>query len=260
MKVAAWNVNSIRSRLEHASRWIFNNNPDILLLQEIKCKNENFPREAPAFDSYNIETHGNGGRAGVAILSKYPLEDIKTTFPGDPDIGQARFLEAICNTEVGLVRIISLYAPNGGEVGSDKFEYKLQYFDALTVYISELQRFDEHLIIGGDINIAASELDVYNHKALENSTCYTLEERKKLWALQNQGLTDSFRLLHPRASEFSWWDYRAGSWQHNKGMRIDYIYCSNHSANLIKNAYIDSTERSYEKASDHAPVIAEFKL
>jgi exodeoxyribonuclease-3 len=256
--VAVWNVNSIKARLSNFIEWAERTQPDFILLQELKCEEEKFPFEALESLNYNYAISGQKTYNGVAILSKFPLEEISKNFPDDPDPTHARFIEACAHTEIGYVRIISLYVPNGGEVGSDKFEYKLKFFDQFEKYVKSKICVDELLIIGGDYNVAPEEIDVYDAKYLQNSTCFTLPERKKMRSLLNTGFEDAYRLLHPNKVEFTWWDYRGNSFTHNKGMRIDHILLSPRAADSLSRCYIDSDVRGKDSASDHAPIIAEF--
>jgi exodeoxyribonuclease-3 len=259
IKVAIWNVNSIKSRLQNFIQWAEKTQPDFILLQELKCEEHKFPFEALESFNYNFALSCQKTYNGVAILSKYPLEEFSSSFPEDPDPTHARFVEACANTEIGYVRIISLYVPNGGEVGSDKFKYKLAFYDKFEKYIESKKSTDELLIIGGDYNVAPEEIDVYNVQSLKDSTCFTITERRKLRSLMNLGFEDAYRLLHPNASEFTWWDYRGGSFNHNKGMRIDHILLSTEATDCLDKCYIDAEERARDNASDHAPIIAEFK-
>lgn len=259
LKVTTWNINSVRTREAAVLEWLEQHSPDILLLQEIKCEQHQFPASLLEHISYNTTIHGEKSYNGVAVLSKYPIDELKTSFPLNPCETQSRFLEVTANTDIGFCRFISLYVPNGGEVQSDKFKMKLEFLEALTEYLKTIMHPDEHLIIGGDINIALEDIDVYNPKALEGSTCFTLEERRIFRKLLNStGLIDIYRLLNPEKVEFSWWDYRQNAAGYNKGMRIDNILVSPSAADLCINAAIDKEERQKLKASDHAPVYAEF--
>jgi exodeoxyribonuclease-3 len=180
LKIATWNVNSIRSRLEHVSDFLSNQNPDILLLQETKCTDDQFPHDQFSPMPYNISIHGQKSYNGVAIFSKYPIDEVKNNFDGNPIPDQARFLEITCDTPVGYSRIISVYVPNGGEVGSDKFAIKLDFLDGLKAYLDSIQSEDENLIIGGDFNVAPFDIDVYDPEVLKNTTCCTEVEKERM--------------------------------------------------------------------------------
>ncbi len=260
LKVATWNVNSIRSRTEHLQFFLLDVAPDIMLLQETKCENYQFPYAAFTNFPYNIEIHGQKSYNGVAIFSKFPIDEVKTDFPGNPCSDEARFIEISCQTPVGYSRIICLYVPNGGEEASDKFIKKLHFYDAIIDYLEKLKSIDENLIIGGDFNVAPFDIDVYSPSDLQNSTCFTLDERKKMRALLNVGYEDLYRLKNHQIKEFSWWDYRAGAFQKNIGLRIDMILGNKNAAIKLSDCYIGKTFREREKPSDHAPVVAVFEI
>ncbi len=258
IKVAVWNVNSINSRLDSLLQFVSIHQPDFLLLQELKCDDSKFPYEALESLNYNFAISGQKTYNGVAILSKYKLEEISTEFPGNPDPLQARFVEAAAFTEIGYIRLISVYVPNGGEVDSSKFEYKLKFLDKFQSYLSTKSSIDELLIVGGDYNVAPEDIDVYDPKHLQDSTCFTMVERRAMRSLLNLGFEDAYRLLHPNSSEFTWWDYRANSFNNNRGMRIDHILLSPKAADCLEKCYIEQDHRAQEKSSDHAPILAEF--
>lgn len=260
LKVATWNVNSIRSRIEHLQSFLKEVNPDIMLLQETKCENHQFPHAAFSDLPYNIELHGQKSYNGVAIFSKFSIDDVITTFPENPCPDEARFIEISLKTDIGYCRVISIYVPNGGDVGSDKFTKKLAFFDSITKYLESYQNNDENIIIGGDFNVAPFDIDVHSPADLQNSTCFTLEERRKMRSLLNTGYEDLYRLKSPTTKEFSWWDYRAGGLQRNLGMRIDMILGNKNAASKLSDCYIVKSFREKEKSSDHAPVVAAFKI
>lgn len=255
-KIVTWNVNSIKVRLAHLIEFIKEHDPDIICLQELKCTNENFPSEELSSLPYNLYIHGQKTYNGVAILSKIPAEDIKTEFPGNPLPEHSRFIEGGFNTPIGYARVISLYAPNGGEVGSDKFAAKLKFYDAFTDYIESIKSFDEKIFIGSDYNIAPFDIDVYSPEKLANTTCVTYEEKQKFRRILNSDFVDNFRIKHPEKKEFSWWDYRGGSFEQNKGMRIDTIVSTSNAVEHLDDCIIDYKTREKHKPSDHAPVIA----
>jgi exodeoxyribonuclease-3 len=255
MKIATWNINSINMRLDHLRDFVNITKPDIVLLQELKCETDKFPYDQLSDLPYNFYIHGQKSYNGVAILSKFKADDVIYDFPSNPCSEQSRFIEVSLQTAVGFFNIISLYAPNGGEVNSDKFEMKLKFYDALTNYLDARKSFDENLIIGGDFNIAPFDIDVYSPKLLKDSTCFTPLEKTKMRTLLNSGFDDIYRILHPTKQEFSWWDYRAGAFEQNKGMRIDTILSSHKATGHFQNSYIEYSMRSKLKPSDHVPVI-----
>lgn len=256
LKIATWNVNSIRMRLQHLRGFLIEHTPDIVLLQELKCITEQFPYNDLSDLPYNFYVHGQKAFNGVAILSKFRADEVHLDFLNNPSPEQSRFIEITTQTPIGYSRIISLYVPNGGNVGSDPFVLKLKFFDALTDYLKSQKSFDEKLIIGGDFNVAPFDIDVYSPSDLNNATCFTGNEKQKLRSIFNLGFDDLFRVLNPTTQEFSWWDYRAGAFEHNKGMRLDFILTSSNATSLFKSCTIDYDMRSKNKPSDHAPVIA----
>ncbi len=258
LKIATWNVNSIRSRLEHVSDFLSSQIPDILLLQETKCTDDQFPHDQFSSMPYNVSLHGQKSYNGVAIFSKYPIDEVKTNFDGNPIPDQARFLEITCNTPVGYSRIISVYVPNGGEVGSDKFAIKLDFLDGLKAYLDSIQSKDENLIIGGDFNVAPFDIDLYDPEVLKNTTCCTEVEKEKMLALLGDNFADLYRIANPDLQEFSWWDYRSAGFARNHGLRIDFLLANENAARKLKECYIDKSYRSLEKPSDHVPVVAVF--
>jgi exodeoxyribonuclease-3 len=256
LKIATWNVNSIKMRANHLIDFITKHNPDVICLQELKCETDKFPHELLSHLPYNFYINGQKTYNGVAILSKFPADEIKIEFPGNPASDQARFIEISFNSFMGFTRVISLYVPNGGEVGSDKFQMKLEFYDAFTNYIESLVSFDEKLFIASDFNIAPFDIDVYNPVALKDTTCFTNAEKAKMRRILNSGFVDNFRIKYPATQEFSWWDYRAGAFEQNKGMRIDGIISSANALPFLQDCLIDYQARTCDKPSDHAPVIS----
>lgn len=255
MKIVSWNVNSIKARLENVLKWIEANNPDILMLQELKCEESAFPYDAFSHLSYNYAIVGQKTYNGVAILSKYPIDEIKTSLPNSPCPEHARFVEIGFNGPIGYIRAINVYVPNGGEVGSDKFEIKLKFLPALRDYLKSIQTYEENIIIGGDFNVAPFDIDVYDPKHLENSTCFTLAERKLMHEILNDHWHDLYRIANPSSNEYSWWDYRAGGFQRNHGMRIDFLLGNAKVVDHMSSSSIDKQARGEDKASDHTPVV-----
>ena len=256
MKIVTWNVNSVKMRFQHLRDFLTETNPDIVLLQEIKCETDKFPYEELADLLYNYYVHGQKSYNGVAILSKFRADEVIKNFANNPCPGESRFLEISAQTDKGFYRFISLYAPNGSQVGSISFEMKLKFYSAFTDYLLFKKSFDEKLIVGGDFNIAPFDIDVYSPKDLENTTCFTLTERKQLRVILNSGFEDLYRIMHPNKQEFSWWDYRSKGFHHNRGMRIDLLLGSSNVVGSLKDCYIDHSFSEKNKPSDHAPVVA----
>lgn len=265
IKIASFNVNSVKARLPRLLEWLKNSNPDVVLLQELKCVEKEFPFEALFDAGYNAAVSGQKTYNGVAILSKFKIEDVVKALPelGCEIDEQARYIEGVISVGGKAIRIASIYVPNGGGdlmpnealENSKKFLYKLDFFSRLRAHLSNLLTFDEIQIFGGDYNCAAEEIDVFDPKSLRGTICFHDLERQKFRSLLNLGLIDSYRSTNPQSQAFSWWDYRGGSWQHNKGMRIDYLLTSPQAADKIISATIeDNGVRDQEKPSDHCPV------
>ncbi len=265
IKIASFNVNSVKARLPRLLEWLKNSNPDVVLLQELKCVESEFPVEALYDAGYNVAVSGQKSYNGVAILSKFKIEDVVKALPtlnGEVD-EQARYIEGVISVGAKAIRVASIYVPNGGGdlmpnetlETSQKFTYKLKFFERLKSHFSKLAEFNEMQIFGGDYNVAVEEIDVFDAKSLRNAVCFHDLERQKFRSILNLGIVDSYRAANPQSQSFSWWDYRGGSWQHNKGMRIDYLLTSPQAAEeIVATAIEDRGVRDQEKASDHCPV------
>lgn len=274
LKIASWNVNSILARMQNLLDWLAISKPDVVLLQEIRCTNGDFPKEYLENLGYNIAINGEKGRNGVAILSKYPLEEtVATALPNCPlrpeqETPEARYLEVIISADVCPLRIASLYAPNGGDSSldendkiavrdSEKFHYKMAYFGALYQHLANLIQLDECYLLGGDFNICPELLDMYSTK-LDGEVCCNLLERQQFRALQNLGYTDVFRALNPHMQEFTWWSYRHNAWEKNQGFRIDHFLASPMTMDRMVNCTVEAKiTRSEKKPSDHAPIVCQ---
>ena len=258
LMIICWNVNSISSRLNHLIKLVKEHSPKIILLQELKCTQEKFPYDILEDLGYNIKIFGQKTYNGVAILSKFPLEDTIIGLEGMGNEQEARYIESTITINKICYKIISAYIPNGSELGSEKFKYKMDFFIKLKKRLLKLMNYDENLIIGADFNVAPEEIDVFNPSHSNGKLLFSTEERKSFRQLLNIGLIDTYREFNRDTQKFSWWDYRAGSWQHNKGMRIDHILVSPRVADKIINTGILAETRGWEKPSDHAPVYIEF--
>jgi exodeoxyribonuclease-3 len=251
VKIAAWNVNSIRARLPVALDWLEQARPEVVLLQETKVTPEQFPGEPFEERGYNVVARGEtGGRNGVAILAKRPIEDVRERLPGDDGDDEARYLEAV----VDRVRVASVYVPNGTAVGSARFAYKLAFFDRLRAHLQDLLEFEEPLVIGGDYNAAPFPIDVFDPQALDGTICYHPAERAKFRALLHLGLYDAFRIMEPRTVAYSWWHYQGRSYRANQGLRIDHLLLSPQATDRLETCAIDPAPRAANAPSDHAPV------
>lgn len=254
--IASWNVNSIKARIEHLLYYLESENaPDILLLQELKCEEKSFPFQLIEDKGYNIAVCGQKTYNGVAILSKFPIDDVIKILPGDNEDKQARYIEALIYIQKQVLRVASIYVPNGQSIGSDKYIYKMSFLDRLKKHAEKLFKLNEITILGGDYNIAPDiNIDVYDKKNLDGQICCHIEERKKLRSILNIGFTDMYRALNNNQQQFSWWDYRGGSWQQNKGMRIDHLLASPKACDIISKCDVETSLRGKNKPSDHAPV------
>jgi exodeoxyribonuclease III len=248
MKIITWNVNSVRARLPQVELFLKEQQPDVLLLQELKCEDHGFPTSLLDY-GYNCALFGQKTYNGVAILSKHPIEDIQKGIPNFEDPA-SRYIEAF----TGGVRVASVYVPNGQEVGSTAYDYKLDFLSALQVHAKNLLTFDERLIIGGDFNIAPSDEDVHDPIAWQNQTLCTELERGAWRKITYLGLTDAVKQSTAGSMPYTWWDYRKGSFAKDDGLRIDHLLLSPHAADSLKTTKVHKNMRGLEKASDHAPV------
>ena len=252
MKIASWNVNSLKVRLPHLEEWCREAQPDVLALQETKTEDDKFPRDAIETLGYHVAYSGQKTYNGVAILSKEPLENVVAGIPNFDD-AHRRVLAAT----VGGVRIVDLYVVNGQSVGSEKYEWKLKWLAAVTGYLrAELQCYGKVIVLG-DFNIAPDDRDVHDPEAWRGQVLCSEPERAALRGILDLGFTDSFRALVEDAGHFSWWDYRQGAFRRNMGLRIDLILASEALRGQMTAASIDRTPRTWERPSDHAPVLLE---
>ena len=252
MIISSWNVNSVRIRTPNIEKYLNKINPDILMLQEIKCEDDKFPYEFFQKKKYHCYVFGQKSYNGVAILSKKKIDKIDKNFK-DPN-GQSRFISADLKINKKLIKLICIYLPNGNPINTDKYPYKLKWLKNFINFIKkEIDNYDG-LIIGGDFNIIPNSNDVGNPEDWENDALYKLEIRKEYRKILNLGLKDSFRLFNTEDKQYTFWDYTQGSWQRNKGLRIDHFLVSNEIAKKIKNVEIDKFTRGLEKPSDHAPI------
>lgn len=253
MRIATWNVNSIRSRVTHVTDWLQNNPCDIVLLQELKCTDENFPHEAFEALNYNIALYGQPTYNGVAVLSKSPIQSISRGLPGFQD-PSARYLECFTNG----ITIACIYVPNGGEINSDKYLYKLNFMKHLQDHLKQRVILENNFLLGGDFNIALNDDDVFNIDTMQDQVCFTKQERTALWQILDIGFFDALR-LSTKEQTFTWWDYRGGCALKNKGLRLDYIFLSSGLIKQFDSAVVDKNPRFLEKPSDHVPVVCSLK-
>lgn len=257
MKLASWNVNSLKVRLPHVLDWLAEHQPDILGLQETKTIDENFPLEEIEAAGYQVNFAGQKTYNGVAIISKLSATDIITDLPGLDD-PQRRVLGATIAHESGDLRFLNLYVPNGSEVGSEKYEYKLGWLEALNKYVETQIKEHKNFVMVGDFNIAPDDRDLWDPEGWKDKILVSPLERAALQRLLDMGLSDTFRLFKQEEELYSWWDYRAAGFRRNHGMRIDLLLSSPAMTGRCTASYIDKEPRKLERPSDHAPVVAEF--
>ncbi|MGC6517952.1 MAG: exodeoxyribonuclease III [Candidatus Puniceispirillaceae bacterium] len=256
MRIATWNVNSVKARLAHVIEYCKAGHTDILLLQELKMTDENFPYEAFADIGWQVAVHGQKTYNGVAILSPHPIEQVERRLAGDDEDEQARFIQA----KIMGLHVASLYLPNGNPCPGPKFDYKLKWMDRLHEVASDLLASERPVILGGDYNIIPQAIDCYDENAWQGDALYHEESRSRFFKLLHLGYTDAFRSIHPNGPHFSFWDYQAGAWQKNNGIRIDHLLLSPEAANRLSGAGIDKGPRGLERASDHTPVWCELTM
>ncbi len=252
MKIATWNVNSLRVRLPHLKAWQETEQADVIALQETKAPDSEFPLDELRALGLHVAFNGQRTYNGVAILSKTPLQDVVADIPDLVD-EQKRVLAATVNG----VRVINVYVPNGQTLESDKYQYKLRWLESLHDYVAAQLRLYPKLVLLGDFNIAPADADVHDPVAWQGSVLVSEAERAALQRLCDLGLRDSFRLFSQDAALFSWWDYRAAGFRRNAGLRIDLILLSQQMSDTCLRCWIDKTPRALERPSDHAPVLAQ---
>lgn len=251
MKIVSWNVNSVKSRLEHVKKFLAEAKPDILMLQELKGLE--FP--ASEFEALGYKTDAVVQKAynGVAMISKIPFKVIHNKLPGDDTDEHARYLEI----ETDNLRVINIYAPNGNPVDTEKFTYKLAWLERLKNHLQNLRLDNIPFAIGGDFNVIPEEKDCWDPKVWIQDALFRIESRQKLRAILNLGLTDAFRVFNSAPGQYTFWDYQAGCWPQNKGIRIDHFLLSPQLTDRLVSCSIDSGPRSWDKPSDHTPVMVE---
>jgi exodeoxyribonuclease-3 len=254
MRIATWNVNSIRQRMDSLQAWLKERAPDIVCLQEIKCQDDAFPREAFEALGYNVAVHGQKTFNGVALLSKLPFDEVAPGLIGDDSDVQARFLEALVSTKTGVVRVISLYLPNGNPTPGDKYNYKLKWMDRLAKFSHERLKLEEPMVLAGDYNVIPAAEDAKNPQAWVNDALFLPQTREKFRALLNLGLTDALRASSDAPGLYTFWDYQAGAFQKDNGIRIDHLLLSPQATDRLAGAGIDRHVRGWDKPSDHVPV------
>ena len=253
MIISSWNVNSVRARIENIKSYLLKYKPDVLMMQEIKTEDVNFPYDDFSTMDYESHVFGQKSYNGVAIISKHKLENIRLDLIKDK-LKQSRIISAEVKYKRKNIQIINIYTPNGNPVDTEKYTYKIYWLDSLINQLKKLSKKNENIILGGDFNIIPSAEDVYNPKSFENDALYRLEIRKKLREMINLGFHDAYRHIHADKEGYTFWDYMRGAWQKNNGMRIDHFLVSSSLLNILKNVKINKDPRGKEKPSDHTPI------
>lgn len=266
MKIATFNVNSINARLPRILEWFDKAKPDVAVLQEIKCVDEKFPALEFGDRGYNVETHGQKTYNGVALLSKFPVEDVVRGLPGDKEDDQARYIEALVTPpsnkygDAEPVRVGGIYLPNGNPAPGPKYDYKLAWMARLHARAAELIAAEETAVLGGDFNVIPQEEDAHQPEAWVDDALYLPETRAAFRRLTALGLTDAFRALNAAPLNYTFWDYQAGAWNKNNGIRIDHMLLTPQAADRLSDCQIDKGPRGGEKPSDHTPVWIDLDL
>lgn len=257
MRIATWNINGIKARIDNLTNWLSNEKPDIVCLQEIKSVDEAFPRDKIEELGYHVETHGQKGFNGVALISAKSPDEISRGLPGDDDDIQARFIEGVYAVKGGVIRIASIYLPNGNPVDSEKYPYKLKWMARLAGHAEERLALEEPLILAGDYNVIPRPSDCHDPAAWAGDALFLPQTRAAFCKLLNLGLYDAVSGMNDTGGQYTFWDYQAGAWQKNNGIRIDHMLMSAEAADRIDSVSIHKNTRSWEKPSDHVPVVCE---
>ena len=255
MQIATWNVNSVNARLDTVLAWFRQANPDVACLQELKCVDEKFPREPFEALGYNLAVHGQKTYNGVALLSKYPIEDVRRGLPGDDSDEQARYVEGVIAAP-RPVRVAALYLPNGNPIGTEKFAYKLAWMERLRRHATELLALEEAFVLAGDYNVIPEPADADQPENWLGDALYQPESRAAWRALKYLGLTEAQAAVADDPHAYTFWDYQAGAWQRNHGIRIDHLFLSPPAAERLTACVVHRDARGMEKPSDHVPVVA----
>ena len=259
MIISSWNVNSVRARIDNIKSYLLKYKPDILMMQEIKTEDVNFPYDDFSAMDYESHVFGQKSYNGVATLSKCIIEENITKIPNFDD-DQARYIETVHSVNSNVIRVSNIYLPNGNPYPGEKFNYKLNWMKALKEHLISLKIKDESFILLGDFNVIPEDIDAYDSEKWINDALFTIETRKEFREILELGLNDMYRAYYPNQKDYTFWDYQRGAWQKNEGIRIDHILASPITADQITNLTIDKEERDKDKPSDHVPIIAEINI
>ncbi|WP_311032564.1 exodeoxyribonuclease III [Mesorhizobium koreense] len=260
MKIATWNINGVKARIGNLLHWLQESTPDIACLQEIKSVDDQFPRAEIEALGYHVETHGQKGFNGVALLSKLRFDEVNRGLPGDDSDEQARFIEGVFSTSSGALRVVSLYLPNGNPVDTEKFPYKLGWMERMNRWAGERLALEEPLVLAGDYNVIPEAADARHPENWLGDALFQPETRQNFRRLANLGFSDAVRSVTDAADTYTFWDYQGGAWQKNNGIRIDHLMLSPEAANHLVSASVEKHVRTWEKPSDHVPVAIELSL
>lgn len=259
LKIATWNINGVRARIDNLLAWLKESVPDIVALQEIKTLDEGFPRLEIEALGYHVETHGQKGFNGVALLSKLRPDEITRGLPGGDGDEQARFIEGVFSVKGGAIRVASIYLPNGNPPNDPvKYPYKLAWMERLAALARDRLALEEPLVLAGDYNVIPKPHDCFDVRAWEGDALYLPQTRQAFRRLENLGLTDALRAATDAVPLYTFWDYQAGCWPKNKGIRIDHLMLSPEASDRLVSAAVEKHVRNWEKPSDHVPVVGVF--
>lgn len=260
LRIASWNVNSVRQRLPHLMDWLGRAKPDILCLQEIKCTDDAFPKSEIEALGYNAAIHGQKGFNGVAVLSRFPFDEVLPRLPNGAADDHARYLETVISTKGGAVRVASVYLPNGNPPDSDKYAYKLAWMERLKDHAQRLLTLEEPFILAGDFNVIPTPRDVKTPAAWVDDALFLPQTRARFRQLCHLGLTDALRACDDSGGLYTFWDYTGGAWQRDNGIRIDHLLLSPQAAARLAGCRIDKAPRGLEKPSDHVPIYCDLEI
>ena len=259
MKIATWNINGVKARIDNLCQWLKDSAPDIVCLQEIKSVDETFPRADIEALGYHVETHGQKGFNGVALLSKVSPDEVTRGLPGDDSDEQARFIEGVYSVKGGAIRVCCLYLPNGNPPDDPvKYPYKLAWMERLRAFAEDRLALEEPLVLAGDYNVIPEPHDCHDPLVWAGDALFLPQTREAFRRLENLGLVEAVRATSDAVKLYTFWDYQAGAWQKNNGIRIDHLLLSPEAADRLRSTSIERHVRAWEKPSDHVPVVAHF--